>query len=193
MPSLPLPGLPLTPPTPPSFPSGGCANGAPGLSLFHCSVSGPHGGGPLPSPLVTRVQVDTPVPAVGDPSPTAALRPRNVHLRVASPTGAHGARAGGGGATLQRYIRRVRRITCARQQSGPAVAGLWGQGNTILRAQESLGPKRCVAPVPWRSANAHPNAPAGASLPRRGTRHDPNGRRPAGHRRARAGPDSPGP
>ena len=26
------------------FPSVGCANGAPGLSLFHCSVSSPHGG-----------------------------------------------------------------------------------------------------------------------------------------------------
>ena len=38
-------------PTHPSFPLGGCANGAPGLSLFHCFVRGPHGGGALPSPL----------------------------------------------------------------------------------------------------------------------------------------------
>ena len=48
------------PPTPPSFPLGGCANGAPGRSLFHCSVSDPHGGGQLPSPLARCVQVDTP-------------------------------------------------------------------------------------------------------------------------------------
>ena len=34
-----------------SFPSGGCANASPGLSLFHCSTSGPHGGGQLSSPL----------------------------------------------------------------------------------------------------------------------------------------------
>ena len=31
--------------TSPSFPLVGCANTAPGLSLFHCSMSGPHGGG----------------------------------------------------------------------------------------------------------------------------------------------------
>ena len=31
----------------------------PGLSLSHCSGSGPHGGGQLPSPLATCVQVDT--------------------------------------------------------------------------------------------------------------------------------------
>ena len=46
--------------TPPSFPLGGCANGAPGLSLFHCSVSGPHREGHPPSPLARCVQVDTP-------------------------------------------------------------------------------------------------------------------------------------
>ena len=49
-------------PTRPSFPLGGCANGAPGLSLFHCSVLGPHRGGQLPSPLGQRVQVDTSLP-----------------------------------------------------------------------------------------------------------------------------------
>ena len=52
--ALPLPVYPvLTSPTPHSFPSGGCANRAPRLSLLHCSVPGPHGGGPrpLPSPL----------------------------------------------------------------------------------------------------------------------------------------------
>ena len=37
----------LTSPTPPSVPSGGGA----GLSLCHCPVSGPHGGGHRPSPL----------------------------------------------------------------------------------------------------------------------------------------------
>ena len=33
-----------------SFPLVGCANAAPGLSPFPCSVSGPHGGGHRPSP-----------------------------------------------------------------------------------------------------------------------------------------------
>ena len=33
-----------------SFPLVNCANGAPGRSLFHCSVSGPHRGGQLSSP-----------------------------------------------------------------------------------------------------------------------------------------------
>ena len=47
-------------PTPPSSPLGGCANGAPGLSLFHCPVSGPHRGGQLPSPLARCAQMDTP-------------------------------------------------------------------------------------------------------------------------------------
>ena len=32
-------------PTPPSFPSGGGANAPPRLALFHCSASGPRGGG----------------------------------------------------------------------------------------------------------------------------------------------------
>ena len=49
----------LPPPRPPyphlpthrSLPSGGRANGAPGPSLCHCPVSGPHGGGRRPSPL----------------------------------------------------------------------------------------------------------------------------------------------
>ena len=44
-PSLPLPGLPSPPLHPLPLPSGGCTNGAPGQSLFHCPVSGPHGGG----------------------------------------------------------------------------------------------------------------------------------------------------
>ena len=60
-------------PAPPSFPSGGSANGAPGLSLFHCSVPRLHGGGQTPSPLARCVQADNPTPAVGDPSPTAAF------------------------------------------------------------------------------------------------------------------------
>ena len=57
----------LTSPTPPSLPSVGCATAAPGLSLCHCPVSGPHGGGRRPSPLAKGVQVDTPTPAVGGP------------------------------------------------------------------------------------------------------------------------------
>ena len=47
-------------PTHPSFPSVRCAHGAPGLSLFHCSVSGPHGGGQRPSPLAGCAQAARP-------------------------------------------------------------------------------------------------------------------------------------
>ena len=70
--ALPLPAWPI-------LPLVGCANGAPGLSLLHCSVSRLHGGGQLPSPLARYVQV--PIPAVGDPSPTAAFGPQDVHLQ----------------------------------------------------------------------------------------------------------------
>ena len=42
---LPMPGLPIPPSTPPSPPSVSDANTAPGPFLFHCPVSGPHGGG----------------------------------------------------------------------------------------------------------------------------------------------------
>ena len=70
-----LPWPILTSLTHPSFPLGGCANGAPGLSLFHCSVSSPHGGGQLRLPLARCVQADTPIPALGDSSPTAAFQP----------------------------------------------------------------------------------------------------------------------
>ena len=87
--TLPLPGLSLPPLHPLPFPSGRCANGAPGLSLSHCPVSGPHGGGQRPSPLARPVQVDTPV--------TAAFGPRDVHLRGHLPhSGTTGARGGGG-------------------------------------------------------------------------------------------------
>ena len=55
-PSLAYPYLP----THPSFPLGGGANGAPGLPLFHCSVSGPHRGGQRPSSLARCVPVGTP-------------------------------------------------------------------------------------------------------------------------------------
>ena len=61
---LPLPGLP-SPSHTPFLSPGNCANGAPGLSLFHCSVSGPHGGGHRPLPLAGCVQVGTPIQAVG--------------------------------------------------------------------------------------------------------------------------------
>ena len=57
------------PPTHPSFPLV-VKTKAPGLSLFHCSVSGPHRGGHLPSPLARCVH---PIPAVGEPFPMAAV------------------------------------------------------------------------------------------------------------------------
>ena len=45
----PSPSVAYSPrPTPPSLPSGGRANTAPGPTLIHCSVSGPHGGGRWP-------------------------------------------------------------------------------------------------------------------------------------------------
>ena len=63
-PSPPLPGLPSPPHTPPfPFPPEVVPTQPPGLSLFHCPVSGPHGGGHWPSPLAGGVQVDTPIPA----------------------------------------------------------------------------------------------------------------------------------
>ena len=43
--AVPLPACPTHLPTPPSLPSAGCANRAPGLSLFCCAVSGSHGKG----------------------------------------------------------------------------------------------------------------------------------------------------
>ena len=94
---LPPPGLSLPPRTPPSIPLGVCANRAPTPSLFHCSVSGPHGGGQPPSPLATCVQADTPIRAVGDPSPMAAFGPQDVHLRGHFPAlgGGGGSRGGG--------------------------------------------------------------------------------------------------
>lgn len=42
-----------------------CANAAPTLSLSHCPVSGPHGGGHRPSRLARGVQVGTPTPVMG--------------------------------------------------------------------------------------------------------------------------------
>ena len=44
-------------------------------------MSGPHGGGQRPSPLARCIQVDTPIPVVGELSPTAAIGPWDVHLR----------------------------------------------------------------------------------------------------------------
>ena len=43
------------------------APGAPGASLSHCSVPGPHGGGQRPSPLAGGIQADAPTPALGEP------------------------------------------------------------------------------------------------------------------------------
>ena len=96
------------PPTPPSLAPGVCPNEAPGLSLCHCSVSGPHGGGQLPSALPQCVQADTPVPAVGGPSPTAAFRPRDDHLGGHLPITTGGLDEFGGGRSLptQRCSRR---------------------------------------------------------------------------------------
>ena len=73
------------------FPLGGCTHGAPGLSLFHCSVSGPHRGGQLPLPLARCVSLGTPIPAVGNPSPTAAFGPQDVRRAW----GAGGGQVGG--------------------------------------------------------------------------------------------------
>ena len=76
-------------PTHPSFPSVGCANGTPGLSLFHCSVLGPHRGGQLPSPLARYVPVDTPYRRWGTPPQRRPLGSRMSTCGVTSPTGAH--------------------------------------------------------------------------------------------------------
>ena len=74
--------LPI-PPTHPSFPWRGCANGAPVLSLFHCSVLGPHccglgggEGGSASAPLAARrptKQTFTPHPLLCPGSPGHAL------------------------------------------------------------------------------------------------------------------------
>ena len=57
----PRPTWPILPyPNSPPFPMGGCANGASGLSLFHCFAPGPHEGGRPPSPLTRCVRVHTP-------------------------------------------------------------------------------------------------------------------------------------
>ena len=56
----------------PSLPLVGCANEAPELSQFHCSVSCPHRGGQRPSPLARCVWADCPTLAVGEPSPMAS-------------------------------------------------------------------------------------------------------------------------
>ena len=67
------------------FPWYVCANEAPGVSLFHSSVSRPHGGRQRPSLLAMCIQADTPIPAVGKPSPTAAVRPLDIYLQVQFP------------------------------------------------------------------------------------------------------------
>ena len=71
-----------------SFPSGGCANGDPGLSLFHCSVSGPHRGGQLPLPLAGSKRA--PNTSGGEPLPNSGvLGPRMSTCGDNSPMGAH--------------------------------------------------------------------------------------------------------
>ena len=64
--ALPLPPWRILLSTHPSFPLVSCANTAPGLSLFHCSVSGPHRGGQPPSPLAKVRPSGHPIPAVGN-------------------------------------------------------------------------------------------------------------------------------
>ena len=79
-------------PDPPPYPSSplvGCANGAPGLSLFHCSVSSPHRGGQLPLLLTRCVHVDTPDRRWGRPPQRRLMGPRMSTYGVTSPTGAH--------------------------------------------------------------------------------------------------------
>ena len=70
---------PLTTPSI-SFPLVGCANRAPGLALFQCSMLSPHGGRQLPSVGQVRPS-GHPTPAVRVFSPTAAFGPWDVHLR----------------------------------------------------------------------------------------------------------------
>ena len=74
-------------PTPPSFPWGGCDNGAPGLSLFRCSVSGPHRGGQGPRRWPGPSKRTPPYRRWESPSPTAAFGPQDVHLRGHFPDG----------------------------------------------------------------------------------------------------------
>ena len=81
-PCLPHPYLP----THPSFPLVGCANRAPGLSLFHCSVSGRQRGGPQPSPLARCIPADTPNVRWGNPPQQRLLGPRMSMCKVTSPT-----------------------------------------------------------------------------------------------------------
>ena len=122
-PTLPLPGLSSPSPTPPSIPPGGCANAAPGLSLSHCPVSGPHGEGHRPSPLARGVQAGTPRSA----SPAAAFGPPKVHLGGHSPDGG----------TSQHILRRA-------QPSSAGGGGGWhkasGSGCVPLAAPIGLSP-----------------------------------------------------
>ena len=65
-----------------TLPFPGCANRAPGMSLFHRSVSGPHRGG---QPLARCVQADTPYQRWENPTQQLLLDPGI----SSSPTGAH--------------------------------------------------------------------------------------------------------
>ena len=100
------------------------------MSLFHCSVSGPHGGGQRPSPLARRFQVDTPNRRWGTPPQRRLLGPKMSTCGVA--------RAGGGGGGQGIEGQRVRRLvlsgTCVgfRQKKGSPRRGavphpLWHQ------------------------------------------------------------------
>ena len=73
--SLSLLSLPL-PPCSPFLSLGRLCQRAPGLALFHCSVSGPHRGGQLPSPLARSVPVDPPYRRCGTPPQRRLLGPR---------------------------------------------------------------------------------------------------------------------
>ena len=72
-----------------SFPLVRCANGAPGLSLFHFFVSSPHRGGQMPSPLAGCVQAVIPDGQWWTPPQRWLLGLATSTCRVFSPTGAH--------------------------------------------------------------------------------------------------------
>ena len=88
-----LPILTLCPRHPLPVPSSVAPTEPPNRPPFHCSASGPRGGGQRPSPLATCVQAETPMLAMREPSPTAAVD----CLKGAAGGGGGGGRHGGVG------------------------------------------------------------------------------------------------